>query len=128
MEALSPGETPSKQGLIFAATPASDFVCGPLQMASGIALQVFMTGRGTPYGLAAVPVIKVSSRSDLKNLWQDLIDLNAGTVAEGAETIEEAGMRLFTMIIETASGRYKPWAEQYTLHNDICLFNPTPVT
>ncbi|MCD8498934.1 MAG: UxaA family hydrolase [Clostridiales bacterium] len=46
---------------MFAATPASDFVCGPMQLASGITLQVFMTGRGTPYNLAAAPVIKVSS-------------------------------------------------------------------
>jgi galactarate dehydratase len=128
VEVLSPGEQPSKPGVIFAATPASDFLCGPLQMASGIALQVFMTGRGTPYGLAAVPVIKVSSRSDLRDFWQDLIDLNAGTIAEGSETVEEAGTRLFAMIIETAGGRYKPWAEQYALHNDICLFNPAPVT
>ena len=128
VEVLAPGETPSRQGLVFAATPASDFVCGPLQMASGVTVQVFMTGRGTPYGLAAVPVIKVSSRSDLHNLWQDLIDINAGTIAEGTETIAEAGKRLFAMIIETASGRHKPWAEQYALHNDICLFDPAPVT
>jgi galactarate dehydratase len=128
VEILSPGERPSQRGLIFAATPASDFVCGPLQLASGITLQVFMTGRGTPYGLAAAPVIKVSSRTDMKNLWQDLIDINAGTIAEGKETIEETGKRLFTMILDTASGRHKPWAEVYALHNDLCLFDPSPIT
>ena len=53
VEVLSPGQKPSKHGEIFAATPASDLVCGPSQLASGIGLQVFMTGRGTPYGLAA---------------------------------------------------------------------------
>ncbi len=51
------------KGLIFAATPASDFVCGTLQLASGMNLQVFTTGRGTPYGLAAAPVIKVATRT-----------------------------------------------------------------
>jgi galactarate dehydratase len=56
VEVLAPGETPTKRGLIFAATPASDFLCGPLQLASGITLQVFMTGRGTPYGLAPASV------------------------------------------------------------------------
>ncbi|MDQ9348316.1 UxaA family hydrolase, partial [Escherichia coli] len=40
-----------KRGLIYAATPASDFVCGTQQVASGITVQVFTTGRGTPYGL-----------------------------------------------------------------------------
>ena len=48
VEVLSPAEKPTKQGLIYAATPASDIVCGPSQLASGIGLQVFMTGRGTP--------------------------------------------------------------------------------
>ncbi len=53
---LAPGERVRDKGLIFAATPASDFVCGTLQLASGMTLHVFTTGRGTPYGLAAAPV------------------------------------------------------------------------
>ena len=60
---LSPGEKlrdrSITKGLVFAATPASDFICGTLQLAAGINLHVFTTGRGTPYGLAEVPVIKV---------------------------------------------------------------------
>jgi galactarate dehydratase len=128
VEVLSPGERPSQRGLIFAATPASDFVCGPLQLAGGITLQVFMTGRGTPYGLAAAPVIKVSSRTKMKDLWDDLIDINAGTVADGEETIEDVGERIFKMIIDTAGGRHKPYAEEYGLYNDICIFDPAPLT
>jgi galactarate dehydratase len=65
-------------GLVYAATPASDFICGTLQMAAGMNLHVFTTGRGTPYGLAAVPVIKVATRSDLARRWHDLMDINAG--------------------------------------------------
>jgi galactarate dehydratase len=125
---LSPGERVSQKGLIFAATPAGDFVCGALQLASGISLQVFMTGRGTTYGLAAAPVIKVSSRTDLKNLWEDIIDLDAGTIAEGKESIPQVGERLFKMIVDTASGRYAPFAEKYRLHNDLCLFDPASIT
>jgi galactarate dehydratase len=128
VEVLSPGERPGRPGLIFAATPASDFVCGTMQLASGITLQVFMTGRGTPYGLAAAPVIKVSSRTDLKDSWSDLIDFDAGVAASGGSTIPELGEKLFRLIVETASGRAKPWAEQYKIHNDLCLFNPAPIT
>ena len=128
VEVLSPGETPTKKGLIFAATPASDIVCGPSQLASGIGLQVFMTGRGTPYGLAISPVIKVSSRNNIKNLWSDLIDVNAGTIATGEATIQEVGTELFNLIIDVASGRKKSWAELYELHNDLCFFNPAPIT
>ena len=128
VEVLSPGELPSKKGLIYAATPASDIVCGPMQLASGITLQVFMTGRGTPYGLAAAPVIKVASRTNLKDNWKDLIDVNAGVIATGEATIEEVGTELFRLIIDVASGRKKSWAEHYKLHNDLCIFNPAPIT
>ena len=128
VEVLSPGEWPTQKGLIYAATPASDIVCGPMQLASGITLQVFMTGRGTPYGLAAAPVVKVSSRTDFKEQWPDLIDVDAGTIATGDATIEEVGSELFNLIIDVASGRKKPWAEEWKLYNDLCIFNPAPIT
>lgn len=128
VEVLSPAEKPTKKGLIYAATPASDIVCGPCQLASGIGLQVFMTGRGTPYGLAIAPVIKVCSRNDMKAQWMDLIDVNAGTIATGEATIEEIGTLLFKEIIDVASGRKQTCAEKYKLHNDLCIFNPAPIT
>ena len=128
VEVLSPAETPTKKGLIYAATPASDIVCGPSQLASGIGLQVFMTGRGTPYGLAIAPVIKVCSRNEMKEQWDDLIDVNAGPIATGDATIPEIGTLLFNEIIEVASGRKQCFAEKYKLHNDLCIFNPAPIT
>lgn len=108
VEVLSPGQRPTKRGLIYAATPASDFVCGTQQVASGITVQVFTTGRGTPYGLMAVPVIKMATRTELANRWYDLMDINAGTIATGEETIEDVGRKLFEFILDVASGRKKP--------------------
>ena len=102
---LAPGEKVRQRGLVFAATPASDFVCGTLQMAAGMNLHVFTTGRGTPYGLAAVPVIKVSTRSELAKRWNDLIDLDAGPIATGEKTIEQVGWELFQLMLDVASGR-----------------------
>lgn len=128
VEVLSPAERPKKKGLIYAATPASDIVCGPSQLASGITLQVFMTGRGTPYGLAAAPVIKVCSRNEMKEMWQDLIDVNAGPVATGEADISQVGTELFNKIIAVASGKEQSFAEKYQLHNDLCIFNPAPIT
>lgn len=127
VDVLAPGEKARKKGLVFAATPASDFVCGTLQLASGMHLQVFTTGRGTPYGLSIAPVIKVSTRNALKEQWHDLIDINAGKIAEGEASIEEIGWEIFYEIIEVASGK-KTWADKWGLHNDLCLFNPAPVT
>ncbi|MBT9597427.1 MAG: galactarate dehydratase [Vitreoscilla sp.] len=125
---LAPGEKLKAKGLTYAATPASDFICGTLQLAAGMNLHVFTTGRGTPYGLAAVPVIKVATRSDLARRWHDLMDVNAGTIADGSASIEQVGWELFHLMLEVASGRKKTWAEHWKLHNALVLFNPAPVT
>jgi galactarate dehydratase len=125
---LAPGEKLPHKGLFYAATPASDFICGTLQLAAGMNLHVFTTGRGTPYGLAEVPVIKVATRSDLARRWHDLMDLNAGVIADGEATIEDVGWQLFRLMLDVASGRKKTWAEQWKLHNALVLFNPAPVT
>ena len=128
VEVLSPAQKPTKHGLIYAATPASDIVCGPSQVASGIGLQVFMTGRGTPYGLDISPVIKVCSRNELKNHWFDMIDISAGDVATGEKTIADVGQQIFDMILDVASGTKQPYSDQHGFHNDMCIFNPAPIT
>jgi galactarate dehydratase len=124
---LAPGERVRERGLIFAATPASDFICGTLQLASGMNLHIFTTGRGTPYGLAAAPTIKVATRSELKQRWHDLIDVDAGTIATGEATIEQVGWEIFRLMLDVASGR-KTWAEHWGITNSLALFNPGPVT
>ncbi|MDD2882282.1 MAG: galactarate dehydratase [Rhodoferax sp.] len=129
---LSPGESLRQNGissgLVYAATPASDFICGTLQLAAGMNLHVFTTGRGTPYGLAECPVIKVATRTDLALRWHDLMDVNAGRIAEGSASIEDVGWELFQLMLDVASGRKKTWAEHWKLHNALVLFNPAPVT
>ncbi|HRO82502.1 MAG TPA: galactarate dehydratase, partial [Alicycliphilus denitrificans] len=125
---VAPGERAARKGLLYAATPASDFICGTLQLAAGMNLHVFTTGRGTPYGLAACPVIKVATRSDLARRWHDLMDVNAGRIADGEASIEDVGWELFHLMLDVASGRRKTWAEQWKLHNQLVLFNPAPVT
>ncbi len=128
---LSPGERLRDKGitsgLVYAATPASDFICGTLQLAAGMNVHIFTTGRGTPYGLAEVPVVKVATNSALAERWHDLMDLNAGAIADGTTTIEECGMALFRLVLEVASGR-RTWAETHHLANALVLFNPAPVT
>lgn len=127
---LGPGEKipAGQRGLGFAATPASDFICGTLQAAAGMNVHVFTTGRGTPYGLAAVPVIKVSTRTELAEQWPDLIDIDAGQIASGRASIEQVGQEIFDCIVDVASGRRQTWADHWGLHNALTLFNPAPVT
>lgn len=128
VDVLGPGEKIRRKGLIFAATPASDFICGTLQLAAGMNMHVFMTGRGTPYGLSMVPVIKVGSNSKLSKRWFDIIDLDAGRIATGEKTIGEVGWELFHIILEVASGKKTVACDKLGLYNDLVLFNPGPVT
>jgi galactarate dehydratase len=120
------GERVTAKGLVFAATPASDFICGTQQLAS-MNLHVFTTGEGSPYGLSLVPVVKVSSRTALAEKWIDLIDIDAGRIATGGATIEDVGWEIFRFLLEVASGR-ETWAEHWGLGNAMAPFNPGPVT
>jgi galactarate dehydratase len=128
---LGPGERLRDKGLtsglVYAATPASDFICGTLQLAAGMNVHVFTTGRGTPYGLAEAPVVKVATTSGMARRWHDLMDLDAGAIADGEATIEETGWALFRMLLEVASGK-PTCAERIGLRNALVLFNPAPVT
>lgn len=128
VDVIAPGDKIRKKGLNFVATPASDFVCGTLQLAAGMNMHVFITGRGTPYGLPMVPVIKVSSNSKLSDRWFDLIDFDAGPIAFGVKTIEEMGWALFHLILEVASGTKKVATDTLGIYNDLVLFNPGPLT
>jgi galactarate dehydratase len=123
----SHGEKVTSKGLVFAATPASDFICGTQQLPS-MNVHVFTTGEGSPYGLAMVPVVKVSSRTALAEKWHDLIDIDAGSIATGAATLPEIGEEIFHFILDVASGKRRTWSEHWGLGNALSLFNPGPVT
>ena len=127
MDVAGQGEKVMSQGLVFAATPASDFICGTQQLAS-MNMHVFTTGEGSPYSLSLVPVVKVSSRTALAEKWHDLIDIDAGRIATGDATIQEVGWELFRFMLDVASGRKKTWAEHWGLGNALIPFNPGPVT
>ena len=72
--------------------------------------------------------MKVSTRNALQEQWHDLIDINAGKIATGEATIEDVGWEIFNDILEVASGTKKTWADKWGIHNDLALFNPSPVT
>ena len=127
MAVAGQGQKVTSKGLVFAATPANDFICGTQQLAS-MNVHVFTTGEGSPYGLAMVPVIKVSSRTSLAERWPDLIDIDAGRIATGTAAVEEVGWEIFQFILDVASGRKKTWADHWRLYNAIVPFNPAPVT
>jgi altronate hydrolase len=74
------------------------------QVAGGANLIVFTTGRGSAYGCAPSPSLKLATNSELWQRQEEDIDLNCGEIADGAATIDELGARLFELILRTASG------------------------
>jgi len=98
------GERVCERGLVIMDTPGNDVVSITGMAAGGVHLVVFTTGRGTPAGAPIVPVIKVATNSGLYTRMEDNLDINAGTIIAGQETIEEVGRRIFDTIVAVASG------------------------
>jgi altronate hydrolase len=93
-----------KKGFVYMDTPGYDPVSATGQVAGGANMIVFTTGRGSAYGCAPSPSLKLSTNSELWQRQEDDIDLNCGEIADGAATIEQVGERLFELILATASG------------------------
>ena len=95
----------TKPGLYFMDTPGHDTEQLTGYGAGGINLIVFTTGRGTPTGSAIVPTIKVATNTTMAEAIPDLIDLNAGTIADGLKTLNDVGGELFDLILKVANGQ-----------------------
>jgi altronate hydrolase len=93
------------KGLVFMDTPGYDPVSATGQVAGGANLICFTTGRGSAYGCAPAPSLKLATNSALWQQQEDDIDINCGDVVDGTVSIDEMGERIFRLMLETASGR-----------------------
>lgn len=91
-------------GFCFMDTPGYDPVSMTGLVSGGCNIGVFTTGRGSVYGCKPAPCLKVSTSTALYQWMTEDIDLNAGTILDGTETVEQVGRRLFEKIIAVASG------------------------
>ena len=103
-------EQVTQHGLNLLCTPGNDVESTTGLAGSGANLIVFTTGLGTPTGNAVAPTIKVSSNSNLYERMQDIIDIDAGTIISGNDTIKDKGEEILDYIIEVASGQKVPRA------------------
>ena len=116
-------ETPKNRGVNLMQGPGYDQESTPGLVAAGATVVVFTTGRGTTIGNAIAPVIKLASNSPIFERMSNDLDLSAGGVIDGTETIDEVGRRVFDRVVEVATGdqakaekhkhrEFQFWAEQ----------------
>ncbi len=91
-------------GFCFMDTPGYDPVSMTGLVCGGCNIGVFTTGRGSVYGCKPAPCIKVATNTLLYNWMIDDMDINAGTILDGTETVGQVGLRIFEKIIAVASG------------------------
>jgi altronate hydrolase len=97
-------EPVTEHGFVYMDTPGYDPVSATGQVAGGANMIVFTTGRGSAYGCAPAPSLKLSTNTTLWNRQEEDIDLNCGEIVDGTASVQEMGERLFRLILATASG------------------------
>ncbi len=112
VDVLDYTEQVSQPGLNLLCTPGNDVESTTGLAGSGANVIVFTTGLGTPTGNPISPTIKMSSNSVLSNRMPDIIDINAGTIISGEDTIESKGEELLELIIQVANGEQLTKAER----------------
>jgi len=98
-------EPVNAKGFVFMDTPGYDPVSATGQVAGGANMIVFTTGRGSAYGCAPSPSLKLSTNTPLWVKQEEDIDLNCGEIADGTAGVNEIGGKLFQLILDTASGK-----------------------
>jgi arabinonate dehydratase len=94
----------TEHGFVYMDTPGYDPVSATGQVAGGANVIVFTTGRGSAYGCAPAPSLKLSTNTTLWNRQEEDIDQNCGEIVDGTASVQEMGERLFRLILATASG------------------------
>jgi altronate hydrolase len=98
-------EAVKARGLVYMDTPGYDPVSATGQVAGGANLICFTTGRGSAYGCAPSPSLKLSTNTALWHRQEDDIDIDCGGIVNGVASVDEVGERIFQLMLATASGR-----------------------
>jgi altronate hydrolase len=98
-------ESVKARGFVYMDTPGYDPVSATGQVAGGANLICFTTGRGSAYGCAPSPSLKLATNTALWLKQEEDIDINCGGIVDGEETVDDAGERIFRLMLATASGQ-----------------------
>jgi altronate hydrolase len=97
-------EKVDKHGFVYMDTPGYDPVSATGQVAGGANMICFTTGRGSAYGCAPSPSLKLATNSNLWRKQEDDMDINCGEIIDGSCSVAEMGQRIFELVLATASG------------------------
>ncbi len=98
-------EPVTARGFVFMDTPGYDPVSATGQVAGGANLICFTTGRGSAYGCAPAPSLKLATNSALWQRQEEDMDINCGEIVDGHSTIDQMARRIFDLVLATASGQ-----------------------
>lgn len=104
-ELIDYAQAPTKKGLVWMDTPGQDIEQLTGMVAGGAQIVLFTSGRGTPTGSPIAPVIKIATNSVMYEKMNENMDINAGTIIDGTESIESVGERIFHEITLVSSGK-----------------------
>ncbi|MFZ3324245.1 MAG: altronate dehydratase family protein [Usitatibacter sp.] len=93
------------KGFVFMDTPGYDPVSATGQVAGGANMICFTTGRGSVYGCKPSPSLKLATNTPMYERMEDDMDINCGAILDGSLSVQEAGRRIFELILATASGQ-----------------------
>jgi altronate hydrolase len=116
----------TERGFTFMDTPGYDPISVTGLVAGGCQVVVFTTGRGSCFGCKPAPTIKVATNSVMYNRMRDDMDINAGSILEGA-SVESVGKEIFESIIATASGQKTLSEQQGIGDEEFCPWMPGPI-
>jgi altronate dehydratase large subunit len=94
----------TRAGLTVMDTPGFDVEAVTGMVGGGAQVVVFTTGVGTPTGNPIAPVIKMTANARTAERMSDNLDLDVSSVLAGTETMDQAADRLFSLILDVASG------------------------
>ena len=125
VDALAFGDTAVKKGVSFVDTPGNDLACSLGLCAAGAQIIIFTTGRGTPMGFAAAPVIKVTGNSKIFQLMRENFDIDLSGIVEGNTSIVEGGGIIFNKVCEVVDGELS--AAERLGHREFSLYRVSPI-
>ncbi|MBT2645341.1 UxaA family hydrolase [Bacillus sp. ISL-34] len=104
-ELIDYAQMPTKKGLVWMDTPGQDIEQLTGMIAGGAQVVLFTSGRGTPTGSPIAPVIKIATNTPMFEKMRENMDVNAGKIVEGSESLESVGQRIFDEIMLTTAGK-----------------------